>query len=155
MTEQHLVPKQGEESPVQVTAGAPQNQDTETREEEQSPPGSEEGNGDTTSSEYDGSSNARIYPNSLITLAQAIAAKERMAKRVAWILNRHAEIQRECQTSDDAGDKQKLIKEDEKLVKEFNNLKDKRPQLEGKLAELERQAAAQVDKHQFEDISWA
>lgn len=143
-----------EESQAQGSAVASQNQDTDSREEDQSSPGSEEGNGEATSSEYDGSTNARIYPNSLSTLAQAIAAKERMAKRVAWILNRHAEIKRECQTSDDAGDKQKLIKEDEKLVKEFDNLKDKRPQLEEKLAELERQAAAEVDKHQFDDISW-
>ena len=143
-----------EESMDRAVDDAHQNLETDSREQEQSAPDSEEDNGDTTSSKYDGSTNARIYPNSLTTLAQAEAASERMTIRVAWILKRHAEIQHECQTSDDAGKKQTLIKEDKKLVKEFNSLKDKRPELEAKRTKLEQQAAAQVDKHQFEDIDW-
>jgi len=112
------------------------------------------GSGQSGSSDYDGSTNPKIYPKSLATLKQADAAKERMQKRVEWIKARHSEIIRLCAEIQDTATKQELIAEDDRLMDEVKSLKKKRPLLDERFADLEKVAAAAIESHQFEDIDW-
>ena len=109
----------------------------------------------TTTTEYDGSTPARVFINKLASVSSVDKATNRIKKRFDVLLKERAEIQDQLNTVSDLKQRVDLVDADESKAAELTKLLKAKEKLEAKRQELLDKRATEIQGYQPEELNWS